>query len=219
MYLTRKLLFTLCLLVCGVFFLALNNVCLAQNNQNIESTAQQDCASCHQQESEDFAEGIHSENGLTCTTCHEAHDTGAGVHEDSMSDPKNIPETCGSCHSQEVVKSYQDSFHGRALFLGNTEAADCAGCHDAHKIVESTDPDSPVAAANIPDTCGECHEPSRENYAIGSEHKLMEPSGEGSAQYWTFKFFIWLTILSVIGLILHMEMELLHLLRKAGNRA
>ncbi|MDD2585803.1 MAG: cytochrome c3 family protein [Syntrophomonadaceae bacterium] len=224
MRLSRIIFWGMSLVLCSILIQFPANICLAQNDpletnpQNVETPVEETCASCHQQEWDAFAAGIHSENGLDCLTCHQAHDTGAGVHEDPMSDPKNIPDSCGACHSQEIVKSYNDSFHGRALSLGSSETADCTSCHNAHEIVKSTDPNSPVAVANLPDTCGQCHE-ARDNYAVGTEHKLLDPDGPGAPQYWTFKFFIWLTILSVVGLILHMEMELLYLLRKARKKA
>jgi cytochrome c553 len=198
-------------------------ICLAENeatvvNSEASQTNQPNCASCHQQETDAFNAGIHSQNGMSCTDCHQAHDTGAGVHQDPMSDPKNIATTCGACHAGDVLKSYQESFHGRAVALGSKKSADCTSCHDSHKIVKSTDPASPVAQANLPATCAKCHLEPLENYSAGVEHKVLEANGAGVPQYNTFKFFVWLTIITVVCLILHMEMDLLHLFRKARRK-
>jgi len=57
-----------------------------------------------------------------------------------------------------------------------------------------------------------------ENYSVGVEHKVLEANGAGAPQYNTFKFFVWLTIITVICLILHMEMDLLHLFKKARRK-
>lgn len=184
------------------------SICLAD-------TSEPNCASCHEQQSKEFKAGVHSQNGMSCTDCHQVHDTNGGAHQDPMSIPQNIPETCGACHKGDVAKSYEDSFHGRALALGSIKTADCTSCHDSHNIIKAADPASPVAQANIPATCGKCHEEPIQNYAAGTEHKVLASTGAGKPQYNTLKFFVWLTIISVVCLILHMEMELLHMFKKA----
>lgn len=195
-----------------------DNIPAALNNEVSQQNNEANCASCHQKETDAFKAGVHSQQGMSCTDCHQAHDTNGGVHQDPMSDPRNIPPTCGACHAGDVLKSYQESFHGRALALGSEKSADCTSCHDSHHIVKSSDPGSPVAKANIPDTCAKCHLEPLENYANGVEHKVIEANGAGLPQYNTLKFFVWLTIVSVVCLILHMEMDLFHLFRKARRK-
>lgn len=181
---------------------------------------EEDCASCHQAQADAFEAGIHSDNDLTCETCHQEHETtGVISHVDLKSNPGDIATTCGSCHGGVVLQSYQESFHARALALGSSNSASCASCHDAHEIVSIDDPNSPVNKENISETCAECHVKPLDNYALGTEHKIMQASGVGAPQYWTFKFFIWLTILTVIGLIIHIQLDLFGLLRAARQKA
>jgi hypothetical protein len=135
-----------------------------------------------------------------------------GKPEVTLVSPQNVSETCGACHNKEL-NSYKESVHGRGLLLGTIKTANCIDCHGSHNALKVSDSESTVANANLPTTCGKCHVASRANYAAGIEHKSL--ADNGTAQHNTFKFFVWLTILTVIGLILHMEMELLHLLKIA----
>ena len=176
------------------------------------------CAQCHQKESRDFAASVHSKS-QTCADCHQPHATANGGDKLPAINRQEITSTCGACHSGEVLTSYKESFHGRALSLGSSTSASCTDCHGGHLILKSTDSESTVAAANVPTMCGECHTDAKVNYAAGIEHKLLASEGDGAPQYWTFKFFIWLTIITVICLILHMELELFHLFRKARGKA
>ncbi|HEU4711762.1 MAG TPA: cytochrome c3 family protein [Pyrinomonadaceae bacterium] len=90
------------------------------------------------------------------------------------SDPKstvhrsNIAETCGRCHGDKSVMkgsgisnrpflSYRESVHAKALAQGNISAAVCTDCHKSHDILPAGDPQSPIAKANIPATCSQCH--------------------------------------------------------------
>ena len=67
-----------------------------------------------------------------------------------------VPDTCGMCHS-EVVEQYRASVHGQALANGITQAPLCTDCHGEHNIIKHTSQASPVNAAHIRDTCGNCH--------------------------------------------------------------
>ena len=71
-----------------------------------------------------------------------------------------------------------------------------------------------VAESKIPSTCAQCHLYPRENFAKGKEHAVLAPRGPGAPMYWTLKFFTWLTILTMIALILHIEVELFGKLRR-----
>ena len=65
---------------------------------------------------------------------------------------KHQVETCGKCHGdkkiiekykleENVMESFEESFHGRKLFLGHTKAPVCSSCHSSHDIRSKTDPD------------------------------------------------------------------------------
>lgn len=181
----------------------------------------ENCYTCHGEVRQFFSESVHKD--ASCTTCHPNIDSDhllapEGTIEKpgfSIISPQEVPETCGGCHNDEL-NSYMDSVHGRALMLGTIETANCIDCHGSHNVMVAADPDSMINAANLPATCGKCHSVPRDNYAAGVEHESFMEAG--TAQYYTFKFFVWLTILTVIGLILHMEMELLYLFKRARRR-
>jgi cytochrome b subunit of formate dehydrogenase len=50
------------------------------------------------------------------------------------------------------------STHGAALTRGNWHAPVCTDCHGIHTIKSPADPKSAVAAGNVGNTCGSCHE-------------------------------------------------------------
>jgi cytochrome b subunit of formate dehydrogenase len=134
------------------------------------------CASCHSDQQAAYDHGVHAKaaaagnvNVAKCQDCH------GNVHTIlPAADPKskvahgNIPQTCGSCHSKQMVmnaagvssvtfNSYEQSVHGKAVAGGSEKAAVCTDCHGAHDILGGGDPKSPVFKFNVPDTCAKCH--------------------------------------------------------------
>jgi hypothetical protein len=55
---------------------------------------------------------------------------------------------CGTCHA-ESLRTYRDTFHGKATTLGFARVAKCADCHGSHEIQPTGDPRSRVSAANV----------------------------------------------------------------------
>lgn len=178
------------------------------------------CSTCHATQTEDYKLSLHSKGIATCTDCH------GGAH--TIQKESNLPisqrlqnhvETCGKCHQGRVFESYQQSFHGIGVYLGGTEVPSCVTCHGAHATLGPDDPASPVAVANIPQTCSACHENSPANMAAGTEHFLLEREGPGKPMFYTYKFFTWLTIITITLLIIHIELELFRRFRDAKRRA
>lgn len=99
---------------------------------------------------ESYGKGAHS--ALACTTCH----TGiTGVpHENPVYGAQLWAETsvaCAACH-KDATEAFQGSVHAAA------GAGQCAGCHgDVHSVLPAGNPASPVARANVQDTCTSCH--------------------------------------------------------------
>lgn len=92
-----------------------------------------------------------------CVDCHGAHDINKGTEATSPVAKKNIPETCGKCHG-DIMKEYQESIHGTAVAMGNTDAPVCTDCHGEHNILKANDPNSPVAFKNVSEqVCAPCH--------------------------------------------------------------
>ncbi len=50
----------------------------------------------------------------------------------------------------------------------------CTNCHGAHDMRPKSDPESRVARANIPDTCGSCHMNVKEKWEDSQHGKLRQ---------------------------------------------
>ncbi|MGA2268617.1 MAG: cytochrome b/b6 domain-containing protein [Bryobacteraceae bacterium] len=119
------------------------------------------CTSCHQDQAGDYANGVHgqarkmgNEGAPDCALCHgSAHEL---LSPESPAFRAAVPDTCGMCHT-EVVEQFRASVHGQALARGITQAPLCTDCHGEHRILKHTNEASPVNAAHIRDTCGNCH--------------------------------------------------------------
>ena len=87
---------------------------------------------------------------FACVDCH--RDVKTSPHETT---PAKI--SCATCHSDQQA-AYERSFHASALKAGDKAAATCVDCHlGPHELLSAGDPKSPTHHANIPDTCGRCH--------------------------------------------------------------
>jgi formate dehydrogenase gamma subunit len=160
---------------------------------NIPST----CGKCHQKELADFTSSVHGEavargvsRSPTCTDCHGIHNIKTPIDETTATATEAVgTESCAKCHegvtltrefgvAEGRVASYKDSYHGLASRLGLKIAANCASCHGVHNILPSSDPRSMIHAANLPQTCGQCHVGATANFAIGRIHLNVPPSAE-----------------------------------------
>ncbi len=147
------------------------------------------CGKCHETEANEFTASIHGQavaRGVSrapvCTDCH-------GIHNIKMPFEQNTglalaavgTESCAKCHegvtltqefgvASERVSSYQASYHGLASKLGSKVVANCASCHGVHNILPSSDPKSMINAANLPQTCGQCHVGATANFTKGRIH-------------------------------------------------
>ena len=122
---------------------------------SVDGTDNASCLACHGDPSADrfidpakYAGSIHASN--RCTSCH------ADIHGLPHDVPLK-PVSCATCHRVET-EIYLSSDHGIALKAGVSEAASCRSCHgNPHELLNSRNPGSPVARANIPNTCAQCH--------------------------------------------------------------
>jgi predicted CxxxxCH...CXXCH cytochrome family protein len=147
-----------------------------------------DCATCHDTQVAAYGTSIHAAarrtNGggmaATCVSCHGSHDILPSSDPGSRTYALNLPKTCGTCHGNpDIIKRghisignvaalYQDSIHGQAVSRsGLLVAANCSSCHGSHDIRRKTDPESKVSHANVPATCGTCHEGIEHEYGSG----------------------------------------------------
>jgi formate dehydrogenase gamma subunit len=152
--------------------------------QPAKTIAPKTCSSCHSGEVKDFLSSVHAnaaKNGdsqaPTCQACHgPAHKILSAQDPDSRVAKKNLPVTCGACHSNpdflakheipfaHPVEAYRMSVHARAIATGNQAAASCSDCHASHAIYPARDPRSKINHWNVPATCGACHKEIKKIY-------------------------------------------------------
>jgi Class III cytochrome C family len=139
------------------------------------------CATCHEQEGQDWSASIHAVNAVTvgdaptCVSCHGSHRVLPKSNPQSPTYPLNVAGLCGRCHGDARIigryfvgagseqariatTAFPESVHGIALTRdGLVVSATCSDCHTAHKILPADSAESSVSRANIPATCGTCH--------------------------------------------------------------
>ena len=106
----------------------------------------------------------------TCASCHGGHyiqrlDTEAAqslLHASAY-------RVCARCHRKEYA-SYDDYYHGAAYKRGAPDAPACWQCHESHKVLPASDPESSVYPKNLGATCGQegCHRRSDEDFAAAA---------------------------------------------------
>ncbi len=136
-----------------------------------------DCRGCHADAVKAYSASVHGQakkNGMadsaTCASCHgPTHGILKSSDPASKVAKKNMPDTCGSCHSNpeflkkhkipfaKPVEAYRLSVHGREVAKGNSAAASCSDCHGAHDIQSGKDVKSKTLHGHIANTCGKCH--------------------------------------------------------------
>jgi cytochrome b subunit of formate dehydrogenase len=96
--------------------------------------------------------------GFDCRDCH----TGVGA----LPHPERLPSVdCASCHVN-VGQTY--TYHGFHQENPGQLMPDCHDCHGSHDILPPSNPESTVYSANLPKTCGRCHE----DPAIVGQHSI-----------------------------------------------
>lgn len=184
---------------------------------NIPST----CGQCHPMEEEEYSQDAHGggvKRGITdapvCTDCHTEHAIKSSRDPTSSTFTSNLSKvTCNRCHSQERIiekyglvtqrfTTYLDSYHGVGSRSGDTTTASCVSCHTSHNIRSEEDPLSSINKANLPETCGQCHEGAGPNYAKGSVH--IDPSSRKDIGiFWIRSIYILLIVMVIGGMLAH----------------
>ncbi len=181
-----------------------------------------DCKDCHDEplyRPLSFFKGMRpgiSERALgRCKTCHRTGDFAESFYAHVTSrlhktrSPKEIVEMCSKCHGRkdfqerhglpDVVTSYKETFHWKAVRFGSERAPDCVDCHvvpgeNVHLIEGKDSPTSAIAPANISRTCrsSDCHPNAGENIAGFQTHVTYEKD-RYPLQYYMLWFFRFLT--------------------------
>ena len=183
---------------------------------------QVDCAVCHDATVAEYESGIHGHaraDGRTraagCLDCHgDIHSVTPHTESTSSVHWTHLAESCARCHADpdnlpashfsiaRPVAAYLSSVHARLVAEGR-RAAVCSDCHGSHAILRSSDPDSLVNHARVPDTCGQCHSEIAAAYAASihgraaaqgvreapvctdchGEHRILSPAEPGSTVF------------------------------------
>ena len=179
------------------------------------------CGKCHAAITEEFKTSIHGKalaagvkDAPNCTDCHGEHGIVSSHDKTSSVSVTNVSRsTCPSCHDDEHTMSrygiptnrkasYMDSYHGMASSAGSTVVASCTSCHGVHTILPSTDPASSVSKANLPQTCGKCHEDASVNFAEGPVH--IVPTDPGQKALGIVRIvYLWVIALLLGGMVFH----------------
>lgn len=113
-----------------------------------------------------WSDSVHSEYYVTCDACHggdPAAKTEAGAHA-TMKGPndtnspiyfKNIPDTCGKCHAEEL-DHFKNTMHYQRL-RAESRAPSCITCHQPHTF-------KVLKASELTNVCSVCHN-SKDNIA------------------------------------------------------
>ena len=197
--------------------------------QNIPKT----CGKCHIDIYATFRESQHGtaleEGNLDspdCSSCHGEHDIARHTVPESKVARGHVSETCSECHGPKGVvakygiktdrtATFEESFHGVAQIMESQMVANCASCHGYHDIRSHDDPKSSIYIDNIPATCGkpDCHPEATISFASGQIH--VDPKSEESGLlYYISKFFLILTVSTLVGLLVFI---LLDLIRRAKS--
>ncbi|UCG57551.1 MAG: cytochrome b/b6 domain-containing protein [Phycisphaerales bacterium] len=139
-------------------------------------------------------------------------------------DPREVVTMCGTCHSDaalakrhgltDVVSSYLETYHGKAVLLGSSLAPDCLDCHarqgSVHEMHAATDPRSSVHPDNRAVTCQtqDCHSSAAPAFASFDVHATRDAKTH-ALEFGVGLFFVFVTLavllpvltLSVLGLI------------------
>ena len=142
--------------------------------QSPKAPTNDDCLACHNDPDVTRADGrtiavdarrfeasVHGP--LACVDCHADLTTLAEFpHPDDL---KNVG--CAGCHG-DIGSKYHDSIHAWAKEkAGLVVAPTCTDCHGHHDIRAKTDAASRVFRANVPATCGRCHDGITQRYDAG----------------------------------------------------
>jgi formate dehydrogenase gamma subunit len=190
------------------------------SKMNIPAT----CGKCHSGIASEFNQSVHGQavaRGVSrspvCTDCHGIHSINKPTEPGTSNGTQAMAtDTCAHCHegvtlTQEFgiqgdrVSSYKDSYHGMASTFGSKIAANCASCHGVHNILPSSNPRSMINAANLPQTCGQCHPGATQNFTNGKVHlNTGESKDYGSiGTKWVRRIYLPLIFLLIGGMVFH----------------
>jgi formate dehydrogenase gamma subunit len=181
------------------------------------------CGACHDKEARDWLASGHGQavesgslDAPTCTTCHNDHE----IRALSGAVARTITEdVCAPCHASgrmntkynlpgDRVQTFLNSYHGLASRNSDMLVASCADCHGYHRVLLSSDTNSPVNPMHLVGTCGKCHPGANEEFSLGKIH--IEPDGVaegddfgGWLNHWVRRIYLVLIFATIGGMFAH----------------
>jgi cytochrome b subunit of formate dehydrogenase len=161
------------------------------------------CGTCHQGVLNEWSQSAHGvlwkegkPGGPVCTSCHEAHAIKQATTPEMR---QKFPDECGTCHA-DLYNTFHDGFHGKATAVGFTAVATCSDCHTPHGNFKTSDPRSTVNAANLQQTCGNCHEKEAQNASFLTYDPHADPT-KPDKNIWLHYIWLFMTalLLGVFG--------------------
>lgn len=141
-------------------------------------------------------------------------------------DPREVVAMCSTCHADpafarrhnlpDVVSSYLETYHGKAMLFGSSLAPDCLDCHAGHNGVHemraSTDPNSAVYPKNRASTCNkqDCHSSATPALASFDVHATRNMSTH-KLEFSVAMFFVVMTLAILMPIL---TLNMLGLLRE-----
>ena len=209
------------------------------NNGNLKPYPEDypDCITCHNDPVyrplaflKKAMPGLKSKTIARCSICHEEKDFLGKFYNhftsrmQKLRPPIDVVNMCGKCHGNtemmkrhnltNVVTSYMETYHGKAIFFGDESAADCTDCHvmpgeSIHAILSMNDPASSTYKENIYKTCSEigCHPDAEMNLAGYKAHVVLAPE-ENPWEFYVCVFFVLLTIGSFIPVMIFTVLDM-----------
>lgn len=197
------------------------------------------CGTCHEKESADYVQSIHwirAKKGVreapVCNDCHNEH----SINQVTSKDPKIAKiearklqqKTCVVCHESiafterygtqsGIATLYQDSYHGLAVMRGDPDAAMCVDCHNVHKILPKSHPESSINDKNVTETCGKCHKGSNPTFAKSYSHVTQSLEAQ-SVENTVSTIYFWFIIVVIGGMFLHNTLIVIHAIRRKKKR-
>jgi len=145
------------------------------------------CQDCHSDQFKAVSGSVHGRNAggasaiNDCVACHaDLHRVRKAGDPASAMSPVNQIRKCGACHA-EMMANYESSEHARALLkMGLTASApSCSSCHGAHQVRSKADPAASASRANVPETCGKCHEGVLREWRESAHGVLWQKGADG----------------------------------------
>jgi len=141
-------------------------------------------------------------------------------------DPREVVAMCSTCHADpafakrhdlpDVVSSYLETYHGKAMLFGSSLAPDCLDCHAGHNGVHEmrakTDPNSSVHPDNRASTCStqDCHSSATPALASFDVHATRKMSTH-KLEFSVAMFFVVMTLAILMPIL---TLNMLGLLRE-----